>query len=464
MIDFKNIEGIYFVGIGGIGMSALALYFRKGNYVIGGYDRNQTTITRALEAEGCSIIYNDDFSLLPGLFGNTENKSSVLIVYTPAIPGENKIISFFRDNEYRIIKRSELLGALSEQTDTIAIAGTHGKTTVSTMTAHLLKQSKVDCSAFLGGIAKNYNSNLISGSSNFTVMEADEYDRSFHRLDPYIAVITAMDADHLEIYGDRENMIRGYNEFCSKIRKNGLLILKSDIADKIIIPANIRSFTYSISGNADYMAQNIRLPGEYFELDLKTPDGIIRNIKFPFPGRINVENLTAAIAVALNCGVTEEEIRKAVLTFRGVKRRFDIRVDIPGITYIDDYAHHPEEIRACIKSLREFFKGRKITGIFQPHLFSRTRDHATGFAEILDELDQPVLLPIYPAREKPIEGVSSQIIFEKMKSPNKKLMRKEDVPDYIESVEVDVLLTIGAGDIDTLADPLTEMLKRKYRI
>lgn len=464
MIDFKNIEGIYFVGIGGIGMSALALYFRKGNYVIGGYDRNQTTITRALEAEGCSIIYNDDFSLLPGLFGNTENKSSVLIVYTPAIPGENKIISFFRDNEYRIIKRSELLGALSEQTDTIAIAGTHGKTTVSTMTAHLLKQSKVDCSAFLGGIAKNYNSNLISGSSNFTVMEADEYDRSFHRLDPLIAVITAMDADHLEIYGDRENMIRGYNEFCSKIRKNGLLILKSDIADKIIIPANIRSFTYSISGNADYMAQNIRLPGEYFELDVKTPDGIIRNIKFPFPGRINVENLTAAIAVALNCGVTEEEIRKAVLTFRGVKRRFDIRVDIPGITYIDDYAHHPEEIRACIKSVREFFKGRKITGIFQPHLFSRTRDHATGFAEILDELDQPVLLPIYPAREKPIEGVSSQIIFEKMESPYKKLMRKEDVPDYIESVEVDVLLTIGAGDIDTLADPLTEMLKRKYRI
>lgn len=464
MIDFKNIDGIYFVGIGGIGMSALALYFRKGNYIIGGYDRNQTAITRSLEAEGCSINYDDDISLLPELFGNTENKSRVLIVYTPAIPGDNNIISFFRQNGYRIYKRSEILGALSEQTDTIAIAGTHGKTTVSTMTAHLLKQSEVDCSAFLGGIAKNYNSNLILGNSNYTVMEADEYDRSFHRLNPCVAVITAMDADHLEIYGDRENMILGYNEFCSKIRKNGLLILNKNIAQRIIVPGNVRSFTYSISEDADYQAKNIRLPGEYFEFDLKTPGGIIRNIKFPFPGRINVENLTAAIAVALNCGVTEGEIRKAVLLFRGVKRRFDIRVDMPGLTYIDDYAHHPEEIRACIKSVREFFHGRKITGIFQPHLFTRTRDHAAGFAEILDELDQPVLLPIYPAREKPIEGISSEIIFEKMQSPHKVLMRKEDVLANLNPSEIDVLITIGAGDIDTLADPITEMLKREQKI
>lgn len=459
MIDFKNIEGIYFVGIGGIGMSALAHYFAGGGYAVSGYDRTESVITISLADSGCSVIYEDDTALLPDLFGDVRNTGKVIVVYTPAIPDENKIISFFRKNNYPIYKRSEILGEISKHTDTLAIAGTHGKTTVSTMTAHLLKQSHVDCSAFLGGVSKNYNSNLILGESRFTVMEADEFDRSFHRLEPLMAVITALDADHLEIYGDRENMIKAYNEFCAKTRKGGILIVNSRIRDRIIVPEGVSCFTYSMHEDADYLAFEIRRTGESYLFNLKTPGKIINDIQFPFPGKINVENLTAAIAIAVNCGVTEDEIRKGAVLFQGVKRRFDIRINMPGLTFIDDYAHHPEEIKACIRSVREYFSGRKITGIFQPHLFTRTRDHAEGFAEILDELDEPVLLPIYPAREKPIEGVSSAMIFEKMKSPAKKLLRKEDLPGKLDASDIDVLITIGAGDIDMLVKPIEDKLR-----
>jgi UDP-N-acetylmuramate--alanine ligase len=452
---------MYFVGIGGIGMSAIALYFAKGGYTIAGFDRSESRITHSLIENGCTITYNDDLSVLPDLFRNSSDKSRVIIVYTPAIPAENKILSYFRVNGYLIYKRSEILGEISQKTDTLAVAGTHGKTTVSTMIAHLLKQSHVDCSAFLGGISKNYDSNLLLGESSYTVIEADEFDRSFHRLKPLMAVITSLDADHLDIYGDRETMIKAYNEFCGKIRKGGKLIVNSRIRKEIVVPAGVACFTYGLDDGADFRSSDIMRSKDYYSFNIKTPSVTIEDLHFAFPGIINIENFTAAIAVALMCGVTEQEIRKAVLLFQGVKRRFDIRINLPGLAFVDDYAHHPEEIKACITCVKEFFTGRKITGIFQPHLFSRTRDHAEGFAKILDELDEAILLPIYPAREKPIEGVTSGLIFDKMRSGHKRLLAKDDIPGKLDTDKLDVLLTIGAGDIDTLILPIEEKLKRE---
>jgi UDP-N-acetylmuramate--alanine ligase len=461
MIDFRNIEGFYFVGIGGIGMSALALYFSKGGFTIAGYDRSESKITLSLVEEGCAISYDDIISDLPELFRNAEHKSKVIIVYTPAIPAESRILSHFRDNGYNLYKRSEILGEISSHTDTLAVAGTHGKTTVSTMTAHLLKQSAVDCSAFLGGISKNYGSNLLLGESRYTVMEADEFDRSFHRLTPLMAVVTSLDADHLDIYGNRETMVEAYNIFCARIRKGGTLIVNSKIRKEIIVPEGVSCFTYGLDKDCDFRATDIVQTDEYYKFNIKTPDTTIDDIHFAFPGIINIENFTAAIAMALRCGVSESEIRKAVLLFQGVKRRFDIRINQNGITYIDDYAHHPEEIRACINSVKEYYRGRKITGIFQPHLFSRTLDHYKGFAAILDVLDEAILLPVYPAREKPIEGVSSELILNNMKSGNKRLLHKSDIPEKLDVSKLDVLITIGAGDIDTLVKPIEDKIRKE---
>jgi UDP-N-acetylmuramate--alanine ligase len=461
MIDTRNIEGIYFVGIGGIGMSALARYFMAGGFHVSGYDRSESSLTVSLAGEGCDITYEDDLNGLAGVFGDPALKERVIIIYTPAIPSDNKIITYFRENNYRLYKRSEILGEISEKTDTLAVSGTHGKTTVSTMIAHLLKQSHVDCSAFLGGISKNYNTNLLIGEGRYTVMEADEFDRSFHRLKPLLAVVTSLDADHLDIYGDHETMIAAYNEFCTRVRQGGSLIVNSKIKNRIIVPPGIAIFTYGFNEDADYRSFNIRQTDDSYLFDLKTPDKIITDIHFVFPGIVNIENATAAAAVALISCVTETELRKALITFRGVERRFDIRINYPGLVYIDDYAHHPEEIRACITSVKEYFGGRKITGIFQPHLFSRTRDHAEGFAEILDKLDEAILLPIYPAREKPIEGVSSGMIFEKMKLNKKRLLNKQDIPGGLDIEHLDVLITIGAGDIDRLVDPIEKELIRR---
>ena len=442
-------------------MSALALYFAKGGYTIAGYDRSESRISLSLTEGGCIVFHEDNVNLLPDLFGNISNKNKVLIVYTPAIPAENRILSYFRNNGYRLYKRSEVLGEISANTDTLAVAGTHGKTTVSTMIAHLLKQSHVDCSAFLGGISKNYDSNLLLGESRYTVMEADEFDRSFHYLKPLMAVITSLDADHLDIYGDQDTMVKAYNEFCNKIRPGGNLVVNSRIRKDIVVPEGVNCYTYGLDSNADYRSFNIEHGKDYYRFNIKTPSTTIEDLHLAFPGIINIENFTAAIAIALMCGVTEQEIRKAIILFQGVRRRFDIRINWPGLAYIDDYAHHPEEIKACITSLKEYFRGRKITGIFQPHLFSRTRDHADGFAAILDELDEVILLPIYPAREKPIEGVSSEMIFKKMRLGRKRLLKKEDVPMKLEVSKLDVLLTIGAGDIDTLVAPIEEKLKKE---
>jgi len=461
MIEFRKAEGFYFIGIGGIGMSALALYFEKGGYTVAGYDRSESSVTLSLIKSGCCVSYEDDVSCIPEMFRNTANRDKVIIVFTPAIPSDNRIISYFRDNGYKLYKRSEMLGEISSNTDTLAVAGTHGKTTVTTMIAHLLKQSDVDCSAFLGGISKNYDSNLLLGESNYTVVEADEFDRSFHRLTPLMAVVTALDADHLDIYNDRETMVEAYNVFCSKIRRGGKLVVNSKIRQEIIVPEGVTCYTYGLDPGADYQSFSIKHEKEYYSFNIKTPGGIIEDLHFTFPGIINIENATAAIAVALLCGVKEQEIRNSIPLFQGVRRRFDIRINKPGITYVDDYAHHPEEIRACITSIKEYFRGRKITGIFQPHLFTRTRDHADGFAAILDELDEVILLPIYPAREKPIEGVCSEMILERMKLSDKRLLQREDIPDKLDVSRLDVLLTIGAGNIDALVGPIEDKIRKE---
>lgn len=463
MINTGIIEGVYFVGIGGIGMSAIARYFRAGGFHVSGYDRSESSLTLSLSEEGCDISYDDDLNTLPELFRDPLRKDKTLIIYTPAIPSENKIIGYFRTNSYQLFKRSEILGEISEKTDTIAVSGTHGKTTVSSMIAHLLKQSHVDCSAFLGGISKNYNTNLLLGEGRYTVIEADEFDRSFHRLKPLVAVVTSLDPDHLDIYGDHLTMIAAYNEFCAKIRNGGTLIVNRKIVDSIIVPQRVAAFTYGFEEDADYRSFNIRQTGDSYRFDLKTPGKIITDIHFGFPGIINIENAIAASAVALISGVTEMELRKALISFRGVIRRFDIRINYPDLVYIDDYAHHPDEIRACINSVKIYFGGRRITGIFQPHLFSRTRDHAQGFAEILDQLDEAILLPIYPAREKPIAGVSSEMIFEKMKLQKKRLLNIEDIPGKLDVENLDVLITIGAGDIDRLVEPIEEELRKRRK-
>lgn len=461
MTGLGNIDKFYFVGIGGIGMSALARYFASLGKTVAGYDRTSGPVTSTLQSMGCNVIFDDDPAFVPEEFRNPGSREKILVVYTPAIPSDSRLMEFFRKNGYTVSKRSEVLGRISKDSDTLAIAGTHGKTTVSTMTAHLLKQSHVDCSAFLGGISKNYESNMLVGRSSYMVVEADEFDRSFLQLDPLVAIVTSLDADHLDIYGDRENMIAAYNEFCSRVRKGGMLIVNSMIRDRIVVPEGVECLTYGMNTKAAFRSFDIRRDDEFYIFSIETPSGKIEDLKFPFPGMINIENFTAAIAAAQWCGVSEQEVRQAVFGFRGVRRRFDIRINQPGLTYIDDYAHHPEEIRACITAVKEYFSGRRITGIFQPHLFTRTRDHAEGFAAILDELDEPILLPVYPAREKPIEGVGSEMILEKMRSPRKKLLSKSDIPGKLDVKNIDVLVTIGAGDIDTLVSPIEDKLRKE---
>jgi UDP-N-acetylmuramate--alanine ligase len=463
MIDTGKISGFFFVGIGGIGMSALARYFAAGGFAVAGYDRTGSELTDEMAAEGCTIQFSDVPEELPELFRDPATRENVIVVVTPAIPSGNKILSFFRENSYRLYKRSEILGAVSQRTDTIGVAGTHGKTTVSTILAHILKISHLDCSAFLGGISKNYNTNLILGDSRFTVIEADEYDRSFLRLEPLMAIVTSTDADHLDIYGDHATMIDAYNDYCSKVRPGGSMIVNKKIEALIHKQTDVSYFTYGIDETADFSAINVMAEEHFYRFDLKTPSGIIRDIHFSFPGLINVENAVAASTAALLNGVMEEELRKALICFMGVRRRFDVRIRYPEIVYIDDYAHHPEEIKACIDSVREQYAGRHITAVFQPHLFSRTRDHAAAFASALDVLDKVILMPVYPAREEPIPGVSSEMILSKMKLKGTKVIDRDAVLSAIDFKHTDLLLTIGAGDIDRLVKPIEEMIKSIYR-
>jgi len=462
-VDLKKIHRVYFIGIGGIGMSALARYFLMGGYDIAGYDRTSTPLTGELSKEGCLIHYQDDLTLIPDEFKKPESRNTTLIVVTPAIPPDHTELTYFKKQSFTILKRSELLGLITRYAKGIAIAGTHGKTTVSTMIAHILKQSELDCTAFLGGISKNYNSNLITGKGDLVVMEADEYDRSFLQLYPWIAVITSVDADHLDIYGNYQNLEEAFLQFVNQVSEEGSILLKKGVKISRKIPERITTYSYSLETEADFYAVNIRRRGHYYLFDAVTPNSRIENIHLGYAGLLNVENAMAAIAVASLLKVPVETIKKALLHFSGVKRRFDIQLCHEDLVFIDDYAHHPEEIKRCIMAVRELFPGRMITGIFQPHLFSRTKDFAAEFARSLELLDRLILLEIYPARESPMEGVNAKLILDQTNMVNKLLCSKAELIRIIEKENVEVVVTMGAGDIDKLVDPIREILMKREK-
>lgn len=455
MTNLNNIAYVYLIGIGGIGMSALARYFKAKGMFVAGYDKTPTSLTVELEKEGMSVHFADDLALIPQEILISENKGKVLVIYTPAVPKMHEELNYFFNHEYMVMKRSAVLGQITKESQSVAVAGTHGKTTTSSMIAHVLKDSGYDCSAFLGGITTNYNTNLLlSEKSNTTVVEADEYDRSFLQLYPEVAVLTSLDADHLDIYGTADEMKSTYQQFVNQIKPSGLLIYKKGLS---ISPAG-KCFSYSIHENADYQAENIHVEEGTFVYHVSTPRGRMENIRLGFPGSHNVENSLAAIAVAQQLKIDEEKIRKALASFKGVKRRFEIIVKTVQTVFIDDYAHHPEELNACIRSVRELYPDKKLTGIFQPHLFSRTRDFANEFARSLEKLDEIILLDIYPAREEAIPGVDSKMLLDLIQHDNKMLLSKKELTETIALRHPEVLLTLGAGDIDKLVEPIKEKL------
>lgn len=453
MAEYKN---IYFIGIGGIGMSAIARYYRFMGLSVSGYDRTPSELTEKLVEEGIRVHYTDDCGFIPG------DVESTLVVYTPAIPEDMGELVYVREHGYRVIKRSMILGEITEGQKCLAVAGTHGKTTTSTLTAHILTESGAGCSAFLGGISKNYGTNLLVSHTPTAVVEADEFDRSFHQLHPSIAVITAMDADHLDIYGDIEHVHEAFRIFASQVSE--LLIIKKGLpVSPADTKAGILSYHYD-DETADFHAADIKLDGMgRYTFNLVYPGGVINDITPGALGWVNIENSVAAAAVCLSHGIAPEAIRQAIGSFGGVQRRMDVHVNKPGLTYIDDYAHHPNELATAISSIRGIFPGRKITAVFQPHLYTRTRDFADGFAEALSAVDKLILLDIYPARELPIEGVSSEIIYRKVSAPEKMLITKEELMSTLEKETVDVLVTFGAGNIDRYIEPITELLNAEQR-
>jgi len=455
-IKFDTVERVYFVGIGGIGMSALARYFAMQGKVVCGYDRTQTPLTLELEGEGIDIHYVDEVNLIPREFRN--NTEGTLIVYTPAVPKNHNELRFFQENGFTIAKRAEALGVIASAKKTLAVAGTHGKTTTSTLLAHLLTTSKVGCDAFLGGISKNFNSNLVISNSENLVVEADEFDRSFLSLHPDLAIITSVDADHLDIYGDHNEVIEAYEAFSSQIKQNGTLILKIGIGLIPLLSKSVKVYTYSLREKADYYLTNIEIRDGFYHFNLNTPKGVINDLILGVPGLYNVENAVAASAAALLQGVSEDELRLGLGLFTGVIRRFDVRYRGEKVVYIDDYAHHPEELRAAIISVMEMYPGRKVAGIFQPHLFTRTRDFMYEFAESLDILDKLYLLDIYPAREEPIPGITSNSILNLMKSADKRIYSKEELINSLKVDDLDVLVSMGAGDIDKLVPEIVKIL------
>lgn len=440
-------------------MSSLARYFLAGGYDVAGYDRVSTYLTNELIKEGAIIHYNDDPEEIPSEFCDKTLSDSTLVVVTPAIPHDNIELNFFRDNNFRILKRSQVLGIISDKMKTIAVAGTHGKTSISTMIAHILKQSDLDCTAFLGGVSKNYENNLILGKSDIAVLEADEFDRSFLQIHPEFAVISSVDADHLDIYGDKKQLDESFRLFISQIKKGGKLVIKKNL--DLTLPENtdLEVYSYSLNQKADFYAKNIKFLDGFYVFDIIVPDGVIENVRLGFLGKMNVENAVAAIGISWILGVPEIIIKKAILCFTGVKRRFDVRFRSGKTVFIDDYAHHPVELNSVIASVREIFPGKQITGIFQPHLYSRTRDFSDEFAKSLEKLDRLILMDIYPAREKPIKGVSSELIYDKAKMKDKIILEKNEIIQYLRNTDVEVLLTLGAGDIDQLVSLIEEVLK-----
>ena len=449
-----NCNKIYFIGIGGIGMSAIARYYKFKGYAVSGYDRTPSELTGELIAEGIPVHYEDDTDFIP------KDPERTLVVYTPAIPDDLGELQYVMQNGYRVIKRSRMLGEITAGQRCLAVAGTHGKTTTSTLVAHILTESGEGCSAFLGGISKNYGTNMLVSHTPTVVAEADEFDRSFLQLHPEIAVITAMDADHLDIYGDLEHVQEAFRQFASQVsgalvHKTGLPLCDADTPAK--------RYTYSADdAAADFHGENYRLDASgHFTYDLSWPGGTVRDIRVGTIGRFNAENSVAAAAVCLLYGLDPAAVRRSIGTFTGARRRLDVHVDRPGLTYIDDYAHHPAELAAAIGAIREVFPTRKITGIFQPHLYTRTRDFAPEFAEALSALDEVILLDIYPAREEPIEGVTSGIIFDRITAPEKSLIRKDELLPRLEGEKLDVLVSFGAGDIDRFIEPITQMLEKR---
>lgn len=454
-----NYKMYYFLGVGGIGMSALARYFNHYGKKVYGYDKTQTVLTGQLQAEGIESHFEDDVARLKIILSDY-SKEEILVVYTPAVPKDHNELLFLQNNNYKILKRSQVLGQITEQFKTIAIAGTHGKTTTTTLVTHLLKSAGINCFSFMGGISKNYNTNLVLGDVNqaetYVVVEADEYDRSFLTLQPYIAVITSVDADHLDIYGDVNQVKEGYTLFANQVKTEGTLIVKKNVDNDLSLTR--KRLIYSLNLDTEYCAESIHIENAQFLYDIKSPIEPVTHVTLGLPGLHNVENSIAAVAIAQQLGVKANVIKEALRSFNGVKRRFDYRVKTEKSIYIDDYAHHPEELKATIGSVKALYPNKKITGIFQPHLFSRTRDFADEFAKSLDMLDECILLEIYPAREKPIEGINSQMLIDKMKSQNKKVLSKQAALDYLKINKPEVLLTMGAGDIDGMIEPIEKIL------
>ncbi|MDR1357673.1 MAG: UDP-N-acetylmuramate--L-alanine ligase [Tannerellaceae bacterium] len=457
-MDISDIKAVYFIGAGGIGMSALMRYFLSKGKPVAGYDKTPSELTERLSSAGAGIHYTDDVALIPAGF---RSPAHTLVVYTPAVPELHTELAWFRSHNFEIMKRAQVLGEITKLSRGLCVAGTHGKTTTSSMTAHLLKQSHVDCNAFLGGVLKNYNSNLmLSDTSDLTVIEADEYDRSFHQLTPYMAVITSVDPDHLDIYGTPEAYRESFEYFTSLIRPGGCLIMKNGLPINLRLKPGTGLYTYSGKDEGDFHAENIRTGNGEVLFDFVAPDVCINDVRLGVPVRVNIENGVAAMAVALLNGATVEEIKQGMSSFEGAERRFDFCLKKDNIVLIDDYAHHPAELRESILSVKELYAGRKITGVFQPHLYSRTRDFADEFAASLSLLDELILLDIYPAREEPLPGVTSQIIFDKVTIPGKTLCTKEQLPALMSAGACEVVLMLGAGDIDRLVEPVRQLLDR----
>ena len=454
-------SSVYFLGIGGIGMSALARYFNAKGIAVSGYDKTETSLCKQLTTEGIDIHYEDNIELI--------DKNAKLVIYTPAVPKDHKELNYYLDNNYTVTKRSDVLGAITAGDYNICVAGTHGKTTTSSMVAHILRHSGFGCNAFLGGIAVNYDTNFWSSEKEVCVAEADEYDRSFLKLSPDIAIISSMDPDHLDIYGTAENMEQAFIDFAGKIKPGGLLISKYGLKRGADLKAP-QHLTYDVENDkADVYTSNIAINNGSYLFDTKVMGRVIKGIELNMGGRHNIENVTAAIAAAVQLDIADEKIKEAVAAYKGVKRRFEYIIKSDRLVFVDDYAHHPEELRALIAGAKNLYSDKKCTVVFQPHLFSRTKDHADGFAEVLDIGDEVILLPIYPARELPMEGVTSEIILERMHNENKMLLNKDELLNHIrqeitahveEGYNGTLFITAGAGDIDTLVEPLKEILLR----
>lgn len=459
MQNLDNIRSVYFVGAGGIGMSALLRYFLGKGYNVGGYDKTPSELTERLIEEGALIHYEENVELIQDCF---KDKDSTLVVYTPAIPSEHKELVFFRENGFEIEKRAQVLGFLTNKHKGLCVAGTHGKTTTSTMVAHILHQSHVDCNAFLGGISKNYGTNyILSDTSDYVVIEADEFDRSFHWLRPWATVITATDSDHLDIYGTKEAYLESFRKYTTLIQAGGALIIHKDLEMKADVQEGVTVYEYSRT-EGDFHAENIRIGNGEIFFDFVSPKGVVKDVQLGVPVSINIENGVAAMALAQLAGATDEELREGMRSFRGVDRRFDFKLKTENIVFLSDYGHHPKEIEQSVKSIRELYADKKIAAIFQPHLYTRTRDFYQDFANALSLLDEVFLCDIYPAREEPIPGVTSQLIYDRLRPGIEKyLIHKEQILDVVKKGGFDVLISLGAGDIENFVPEITRILKEK---